>query len=102
MSEIKTCEEFVVNKLFEYENKILVRDEYIKELETRLQNIKKLQELVMSEMEIKMNASSYRSMSYIGISASVWQDDNGFAEIKRVLEDKYHYDFAGNDEEKTE
>ena len=102
MSEIKTCEEYVVVKLQECEDKIFIRDGYIKELEQKIRSMHEQQAHIMKLLEFKLNSSAYKSMNYISISASVWQDDDGYNWLKKLLEDKYDYDFTGKDEEATE
>lgn len=101
MSEIRTCEEFVVNELLEARDRIdkLVADN--EELRYKLAKLEETQKLIEKHLEVRLHKSDYKSMKYIGISASIWSDSEDYNVILNILAGR-GYDFADEDEGKTE
>ncbi len=101
MSEIRTCEEFVVNELLEAKDRI---DELVaanEELRHRLSKFEEMQNMIERCLEIELRQSDYQNMKYINIGASIWADHKNYDTILNILAGR-GYDFTDEDEGKTE
>lgn len=101
MSEIRTCEDFVVNELLNAKAEIDELKIYNQELINKLSKLKETQKLIEKYLEIRLHKSDYKSMKYIGVSASIWSDSEDYNVILNILACR-GYDFADEDEGKTE
>lgn len=101
MSEIRTCEDYVVSELLNAkdENEKLTADN--QELRYKLSKLEETQKLIEKYLEIRLHKSDYNSMKYIGISASIWSDSEDYNVILNILAGR-GYDFTDEDEGKTE
>ena len=101
MSEIRTCEDFVVNELLNAKDKIEELTANNQELRYKLSKLEETQKLIEKYLEIRLHKSDYKSMKYIGVSASIWSDSEDYNVILNILAGR-GYDFAEEDEGKTE
>ena len=101
MSEIRTCEDFVVNELLNAKDEIDELKADNQELIYKLSKLKETQKLIEKYLEIRLHKSDYKSMKYIGVSASIWSDSEDYDVISNILAGR-GYDFADEDEGKTE
>lgn len=101
MSEIRTCEDFVVNELLNAKDKIEELTADNQELRYKLSKLEETQKLIEKYLEIRLHKSDYKSMKYIGVSASIWSDSEDYNVILNILAGR-GYDFAEEDEGKTE
>lgn len=101
MSEIRTCEDYVVSELLNAkdENEKLTADN--QELRYKLSKLEETQKLIEKYLEIRLHKSDYKSMKYIGVSASIWSDSEDYNVILNILAGR-GYDFTDEDEGKTE
>ncbi len=101
MSEIRTCEDFVVNELLNAKDEIEELTANNQELRYKLSKLEETQKLIEKYLEIRLNKSDYKSMKYIGVSGSIWSDSEDYQVILNILAGR-GYDFADEDEGKTE
>lgn len=101
MSEIRTCEDFVVNELLNAKDEIEELRTDNQELRYKLSKLEETQKLIEKYLEIRLHKSDYKSMKYIGVSASIWSDSEDYNVISNILAGR-GYDFAEEDEGKTE
>lgn len=101
MSEIRTCEDFVVNELLNAKDEIEELRTDNQELRYKLSKLEETQKLIEKYLEIRLHKSDYKSMKYIGVSASIWSDSEDYNVILNILAGR-GYDFAEEDEGKTE
>lgn len=101
MSEIRTCEDYVVNELLNAKDEIEELTADNQELRYKLSKLEETQKLIEKYLEIRLHKSDYKSMKYIGVSASIWSDSEDYNVILNILAGR-GYDFADEDEEKTE
>ena len=101
MSEIRTCEDFVVNELLNAKDKIEELTADNQELGYKLFKLEETQKLIEKYLEIGLHKSDYKSMKYISVSASIWSDSEDYNVILNILAGR-GYDFADEDEGKTE
>ena len=101
MSEIRTCEDFVVNELLNAKDEIEELTANNQELRYKLSKLEETQKIIEKYLEIRLHKSDYKSMKYIGVSASIWSDSEDYNVISNILAGR-GYDFADEDEGKTE
>lgn len=96
MSEIRTCEEYVVNELLNTKENVEAKNQHISLLQSTIDNARRIQQLVFKHLTAELRESDYRSMKYINISGTIWSDDEDYEEILKILTDN-GYDFAKED-----
>lgn len=101
MSEIRTCEDYVVSELLETKDRVDALTEDIEELKCRLSKLEEPQNLIEKHIQVNLRKSEYRSMKYIDISSTIWSDNEDYDVILNILAGR-GYDFADEDEGKTE
>lgn len=101
MSEIRTCEDYVVSELLDLREKFEAQNDYINLLRAEIDKMSAAQELIKKELKVDIHSSSYNSLKYISFSGSIWSNEENYDKIRKLLEDT-GYDFADEDEGKTE
>lgn len=101
MSEIRTCEDYVVSELLNAKDEIEKLTADNQELRYKLSKLEETQKLIEKYLEIRLHKSDYKSMKYIGVSASIWSDSEDYNVILNILAGR-GYDFTDEDEGKTE
>lgn len=96
MSEIKNCEEFVINELLEARTTIDRQQEKIDLINKFLDDALFKQEIVSKCLKVNVRQSDYKNMKYIDISGTIWADSEHYETILGILKER-GYEFAEED-----